>query len=371
MRFCSQICAVLIWLVWGCGPSDQKLRLNAEMLYPEESWTYADPAELGFNELQLQEAINYLRSESFEDGVEELLIIKNGSIIFQGDSTFKVHNIYSCSKSFTSTVLGLLLDQGKLTLDTRVSEIDSSLASLYPKATFRHFVTMTSGYSAVGRSRWNDENADWSWTPYTADTAHFPPGSHFEYWDEAQMTLGKLLTMVLQEPMQEFLKREMTEKMQFGDWSWLSEQEVNSIPINNGCTNVQVSAQQLARMGHLFLNEGNWNGKQLISKEWVKQATSPQVAAEIPVFAGDRAQVRGSGSYGFNWWVNSSDGLSNLPDAPMGTAYMSGFNHNVCFIIPEWDMVIVRMGDDGNPPDGKHVIWNNFLNLIGQAMVGY
>jgi len=78
--------------------------------------------------------------------------------------------------------------------------------------------------------------------------------------------------------------------------------------------------------------------------------------------------MKGSGSNDFNWWVNSPDGLSRMPDAPLGTAYLSGLNHNICCIIPEWDMVIIRMGDDKNPPEGKHVVWNTFLKKVGEAL---
>lgn len=338
------------------------------MRFPDDRWYVSTPEQYNINSEKLTEALNYLESKSFEDGIEEVLIIKNGSIIFAGDSTYKTHNIYSCSKAFTSTVLGLLIDRGKLELDSKAADFDSSLDSLYPEVTFRHFATMTSGYSGAGRSRWNDENADWSYTPYTPETPHFSPGSHFEYWDEAQMTFGKVLTKTLHEPMIDFLQRELTNKIGMEEWSWHPEQSVDGIPINNGCTNVTLNAHQLARFGHLYLNRGNWDGKQLLSKSWCEMATTNQVPLNTSVFQGDRANVKGSGSYGFNWWVNSPDGLSRMPDAPLHTAYLSGFNHNICCIIPEWDMVIIRMGDDKNPPEGKHIVWNEFLKRVGEAM---
>ena len=252
-----------IFILLSCSTSKDESRLI--MQFPEEEWSKATPAALKVNEEKLQNALAYLASKCFEDGIEEVLIIKNGQIIYEGDSTKKAHNIYSCSKGFTSTVLGLLIDQGKLGLDDPVATYDSSLLTLYPDVTFRHFTTMTSGFSAAGRSRWNDENSDWSYTPYTPEAPHFAPGTHYEYWDEAQMTFGKLLTQVINEPMRDFLKRELTDKIKMGDWTWAPEQSVNCIPINNGCTNVKVNAHQLARFGHLYLNRCNCNGKQLLS----------------------------------------------------------------------------------------------------------
>lgn len=352
-------------VIAACQPSHP-----LETIFPEQKWEISSPRAMGIDAKKLDSALAYLESKSFEDGIEEVMVIVKGRVIYQGDSIDKSHNIYSCSKGFTSTVLGLLIEQGKLGLDDYVADYLPDLKALYPKVSFRHFATMTSGFSAVGRSRWNDENADWSWTPYTPDTAHFEPGSQFEYWDEAQMTFGKALTVVLQEPMFDFLRREVTDKIGMGNWQWHPEQEVDGIPINNGCTGVNVNARQLARFGHLFLNRGNWNGQQIIASEWCEMATTKQVVASIPVFPGDRSSAKGSGSYGFNWWVNSENGLSRMPDAPLGVAYLSGLNHNICCIIPEWDMVIIRMGDDKNPPEGKYIVWNHFLKLVGNSRMG-
>ena len=350
-------------LILGCSQSQ-----TLEMTFPSTEWEIQAPEKLGVDSEKLEKALAFLASKSFQDGIDEVLVIKNGYLIYQGDSTYKSHNIYSCSKGFTSTVGGLLIDKGTINLDDPVANYLEDLASYYPKATFKHFMTMTSGYSGVGRSRWNDENADWSWTPYDPDTPHFEPGTRYEYWDEAQMTLGRALTHILQEPMKDFLQREVTDKIGMGEWQWTPEQEIDGITINNGCTGVTLNAHQLARFGHLFLNGGNWDGNQLISERWCQMATRNQVDANIPVHYGDRANARGSGSYGFNWWVNSTNGLSRMPDAPLGVAYLSGLNHNICCIIPEWNMVIIRMGDDKNPPEGKYLVWNEFLKLVGESI---
>lgn len=328
-----------------------------------------NPEAVLVDEEGLQKALEFLRSKSFADGIEEVVILKDGKLIYEGDSTRKAHNIYSCSKAFTSTILGLLIQDGVVQLDEVCANYEPVLLEQYSTVTFRHFATMTSGYSAVGRSRWNDENSDWSWTPYDPDVPHFAPGTHYEYWDEAQMMYGRVLTNILERPLKDFLTERITDPIGLGEWSWGTEQETaKGIPINNGCTGVKVNAQQLARIGQLYLNVGNWKGQQLLDSTWCKMALQNQVPAEIPVFPGDRASARGSGSYGFNWWVNSPDGLSRMPDVPLDVAYMSGLNHNVCALIPSWNMVVVRMGDDKNPPEGKYVVWNDFLKLLGEAL---
>ena len=338
---------------------------DPDKVFPSKNWIRNSPQELGVDEKVLEKALDYLASQSNSDKNEEVLIIRNGEVIFEGDSISNSHNIYSCTKGFTSLVMGLLADEGKLNLDDKVYQVIPELRHFYPNITWKHFATMTSGYSAKGISRWEAENSDWSWTPFQPDTAHFPPGTQYEYWDEAQMMFGKGLTLVAGKSMKRYLDEKVMNEIEFGDWNWGTEQDSSTnIPINNGCTGIQINAEQLARIGYLFLNEGNWNGKQLIHRNFVKDALSVQVPESLPVFEGERKSARGSGSYGFNWWVNSENGMSKMPSAPAKTAYLSGLNHNMCFVIPEWDMVIVRMGDDKNPDLPKHEVWDRFFNIL-------
>jgi hypothetical protein len=94
-------------------------------------------------------------------------------------------------------------------------------------------------------------------------------------------------------------------------------------------------------------------------------ATSAQVDNSLPAF--DSSNVRGPGAYGFNWWVNGvgPDGLRKWPSAPSGTYAALGYNNNVCLVVPEWNMVIVRLGVDGNIPDEK---WDFFLKMVSEAL---
>ena len=353
----------LVVLFFSCTEKHQNI-------FPGEEWQTNTPEEQGVNTEKMNAALEYLASKSKHNKNKEVLIVKNGYQIFAGENIDSMHNIWSCSKTFTSTVLGLLVDDGVISLDDKAANFEPLLKRLYPDITFRHFTTMTSGYSAKGRSRWNVENADWSWTVYEPEEPLFEAGKEYAYWDEAQTMFGRVLTQIIQKPMRDFLKERVTDKIGMGEWIWHPEKDLKGIPINNGCTNVIVNAKQLARWGWLFLNEGNWDGEQLISKEWVKQATSVQVPVEIPVADTDRKSTVGPGCYGFNWWVNGkkADGALKLPGAPEGVFFPSGHNNNKCLCIPQWNMVIVRMGEDGHPND-KDVVYGTFLKMMGEAIM--
>jgi CubicO group peptidase (beta-lactamase class C family) len=179
--------------------------------------------------------------------------------------------------------------------------------------------------------------------------------------------LGRILTRIAGRNLNDYLAERVYEPIGMGRVEWGPEGELDGVPIVNGCTNVQVNARQLARFGHLFLNRGRWNGVQLIPAEWVDAATSVQVPESVPVADTDRRNVEGPGAYGYNWWVNG--GARRMPAAPPRTFYASGLNHNVLFVVPEWNLVVVRMGVDGNPAFGKHNVYNGFIEKLGEAML--
>lgn len=286
----------------------------------------------------------------------------------------KVHGIWSFTKSFTSTVLGLLIDDGKCTLDRRARELVPELAQAYPEVTLRHFTTMTSGYRALGDEPQGTYLHGPSRTPFRPNPQPLftPPGSQYAYWDSAMNEFGLVLTRIAGEPLAQLFKRRIADPIGMNpkQWSWGVYATNNGVAVNGGSGNgnkhIFISAREAARFGLLFLNRGNWNGKQLISAGWVAEATRVQVPATTP-WAQPPSQIDGRGVYGCNWWVNGlkPNGQRKYPGAPGGAFWASGHNNNKCFVLPEWNMVIVRLGLDGKAPD---TVWSDFLAKVGEAI---
>ncbi|MBN1480669.1 serine hydrolase [candidate division KSB1 bacterium] len=342
-----------------------------DMIFPTSEWRIAAPESQGFDQSKMNEALTMLAGYCGKDGLEEAMLIRNGRIIFAGDSTTKVHNIWSSTKSFTSTILGLLVEDSIVSLDDLAWRYEPLLREKYPDVTLRHFATMTSGYSAVGRNRWGQNSDDWSLQPFVPNDPLFEPGTAFAYWDEAMNMFGRVLTHILAEDIQRLLRDRITDPIGMGHFGWWAEDSLNGSPIRFGSTGIDISAQQLARFGHLFLNKGNWNGHQLISAEWIERATSAQVPVTIELADTDRKSIDGRGVYGYNWWVNGvkPDGQRLMPNTPKSTFYASGFNNNMCFVVPEWNMVLVRMGMDGNPPEGKAFVYDQFFKELKKSFI--
>ncbi len=222
------------------------------VIYPETDWAFSPPAQQGVDSAGLEKAIRYLGSKCFHDSTREVVIIRNGYLIYAGDHADSVHSIWSCSKTFTSTVLGLLQDEGKVSLKDHAADYEPLLRVKYPGVTFRHFTTMTSGYDAVGTNRHHAAPmADWSATVYDPGEPFFPPGTAFAYWDEAQMMFARVLTQVVKMPLESFLKEKVTRVMGM-DWYWITEKDLDGIPVNNGCTGVNINARKPCTVGLAF-----------------------------------------------------------------------------------------------------------------------
>ena len=345
-------------------------------VFPADDWQQTLPEAQGVDSAKLKEAVSYIEKNSGSDGVKELVIIRNGYVIWEGSDIDKMHGVWSLTKSFTSTVLGLLIDDGKATLDTLAKDHVPAMAATYPDITLRHFTTMTSGYYAIGDKPRGSYKHGPSSTPFKpAPTPLFqPPGSRYAYWDSAMNQFANVLTRIADEPTETLFKRRIADPIGMNrlKWDWGDFGKVDGIVVNGGSGNgnkhMFISARELARFGHLFLNRGKWNGKQLISAAWVDAATKANVPATVPLE--ELSGADGRGVYGYNWWANGikADGKRRWPDAPLCAYSASGYNNNDMFVIPKWNMVIVRLGLDQLDFPITDAIYNTFLKKIGEAI---
>jgi CubicO group peptidase (beta-lactamase class C family) len=119
----------------------------------------------------------------------------------------------------------------------------------------------------------------------------------------------------------------------------------------------------------LFLNGGKWNDQQIVPAEWVREATRPQVPETATPANTDR-RSDGRGRYGFNWWVNgrTPEGRLAMPNSPPRAYFSAGLNHNICLVVPEWEMVLVRLGNDAQPLGGHAGALNSVLRKLAPGV---
>ncbi len=346
------------------------------MAFPGKEWEKASPESQGVDSAKLKRAMDDLAvCLADHGGVATVFIVRGGRVIWEGTESDRQNPLASATKSFTSAVFGLLIEDGKASLSTLGKDLDPALAELYPAVTLRHFATMTSGYDSAGGSyEFDRQGRGDSWNPGPPAAPIFPPGTKFRYWDDAMMQFGHLLTKAAGQPLDRIFKARIADPIGMTRWTW-AETNTPTGRVLAWTGGIHTSSRELARFGHLFLNRGNWNGRQLVSASWVDQATTVQVPASIP--NDDVPRSRGAGVYGYNWWVNgvTPDGKRLWPDAPPRAYYACGLHNNMCIVIPEWSMVIARTNGgkkDGstNTPPNVDEVWNRFMRGLAEAVGG-
>ncbi|MCP4612716.1 MAG: beta-lactamase family protein [Planctomycetes bacterium] len=353
------------------------------MVFPCEVWQIATPKSQGIDVVKLHEALDYLHTNSSGVGTDEMVIVRNGYLIWEGPSADHIHEIYSCTKTFTSTVLGLLATEGALNITDKANKYFHNLDDQYPEYTkikLDHLATMTSGYNSIMGGGWKFYEIDRSkhhkyvLSYTTPGPPLFVAGKSFKYHDPAVHILGYILTKAAGESLEQIFKKQIADQIGMKKFSWSNYGYRDSILFNNPAGTpgkdqggVYSSPRDLARYGLLYLNKGNWNGNQILDVSFVEKATSTQVPAEMETKYYDL-----TGRYGFFWWTNGirADGTRPWPSAPPKTFTAHGAGRNFIFVIPEWSLVIVRL----SPAPGGHInigavkkgVWEKFfLRLKG------
>jgi len=346
---------------------------EARMVFPGRSWAEVSPESQGVDSAKLKEAVKWLDDHSGPDGAKELVVVRRGYVIWKGPNCNAYHPIWSCTKTFTSTVLGLLVDDGKCSLDDFATQHVPALADahpLYAKIRLRHLASMSAGYRGCVRgvgpeTPWGDPMGY-----LTPQPPRYESGTACGYNDHEVFLLGHILTRLAKESLKELFKRRIADPIGMKQWDWGEVGKLdNGLALNNAAgtpftqPGIQTTACELARYGLLYLHRGNWNGRQLLSRSFISEATKNQVPVSLPNPQGADT----AGRYGFYWWTNGikRDGQRPWPAAPPNTFHAHGHSANFCFVIPEWQMVVVRTGTNpiGRIPQ-TDTLWNRFFSIL-------
>lgn len=338
-----------------------------ERVYPDRLWDTRSPESQGVDGEWLELAMRYLHRCCGVDGARGAMVIRNGYCIWRGDEVDREHDVRSCTKVVTSTVAGLLVDEGRCTMQTKACQYHEELKKDYADVELRHFASMTSGYNSVGGKYGCMVDGlhlnDGSLTPWMPREPVFAPGEYFHYHDNAMREYGDILSRIAGESLASVFKRKIADRIGMKRWYW-TDYLANDRG-NDPASAFYVSAVEFAKLGLLYLYDGNWNGEQLLSREWIRSATTSRTAG-IPDYTGKFYRgIPGCSSYGYGWWVNTGEHNDvAIPDMPAGSFHASGYNNNHMWVIPEWNMVVVRLGTDGSVSG----IYRDFFKLMKRAL---
>ena len=126
-------------------------------VFPGQAWERATPESQGLDPADLKDAIDYLHAHAGGVGADEMVVIRNGRLVWEGPAADNVHEIYSATKTFTSTVLGLLATDGLVDLDDPAVKYLPTIDDEFPQyrhVTLRQLATMTAGYDGALGDGW-------------------------------------------------------------------------------------------------------------------------------------------------------------------------------------------------------------------------
>ncbi len=334
---------------------------------PYREWERRQPEELGADTNLLNEAINFaieneidypkdlripiLQAYGREPGFRIMgpvidrggpagVIIVKGYIVASWGDIEKPDLTFSATKSYLSTVAGLAWDEGLFNVTDRVSEYvtDGTFSGAHnSKITWEHLLNQTSDWSGT-----LFEMADWADRPPRTGTPEEwqrrelrEPGTTYEYNDVRVNLLAYSLLQVMREPLPVILKERIMDQIDASttwrwngyDNSWVNIDGRMIQSVSGGAHfggGLVISTLDHARFGLLLARNGMWNGKQLISGEWIRIATKPSPA---------------NINYGYMWWLTGGETV--IEGISYNLFYASGMGGNYVVIDSEKDIVIV------------------------------
>ena len=210
--------------------------------------------------------------------------------------------VYSLSKTFTSTAVGAACDRGLLSPDDRVVDLfPDKLPETVPEnlAAMRvsHVLSMNTGHASdvMGLMSHTDDPV----RAFLAQPVEFAPGTHFVYNNGATCLLSAIVRRVTGQPLYDFLTRTVLAPIGIMGLVWNRTADA----LNEGCCGVQTTSDEIARLGRLYLHRGVWEGKRILSEEWIDAATS---------FHSDNSSngtPDWKSGYGYQIWINAREGF--------------------------------------------------------------
>ena len=295
--------------------------------------------------------------ESKLDGIHSFVLVRHGKLIAEGYwapfSADRTHLLYSHSKSFTSTAAGFLVDDGKLDLDERIVDIFPEYVPENPSRYLldmrvRDLLTMNDGQDK--EAHYNDPTGDWVKAFFNNKIPRCP-GTGFKYDSCATHVVAAIVEKKSGKKLMDFLEERFFSKLGIkGAWS-------NTSPTGVACGGwgMNMKTRDLAKFGLLYLNEGEWNGERVISRDWVRLATAKQTATDRK---GDGDWCQG---YGFQFWrcrhnCYRADGAFGqytvvMPDQDAVISITAGLSDMGKELQLVWDHLLPAMKDAPLPED--------------------
>jgi CubicO group peptidase (beta-lactamase class C family) len=286
------------------------------------------------------------------EGMHSFMLVRHGHVVAEGwwrpyDAKTR-HELYSLSKSFTSTAVGLAIAEGKMSLDDPVLKFFPDDAPANPSNNLKAMRVRDLLRMATGHQ--NEPGLAASSQPWTktflAQPVPFKPGTHFLYNTAGTYMQSAIVQKATGKTVLEYLGPRLFEPLGIENPTWGTSPQGVSL----GGYGLSIRTEDIARFGQLYLQKGDWNGRKLIPAEWVKAATSLQTAN------GSNPQSDWDQGYGYQFWR-----------CRHGAYRGDGAFGQFCIVMPEQDAVVAITSGVKDMQAVLNLVWDHLLPAMKPA----
>jgi CubicO group peptidase (beta-lactamase class C family) len=282
--------------------------------------------------------------------VHSLMLVRHGKVVAEGwwapYSRDDIHVLYSVSKSFNASAVGLAVDEGLLSVDDPIAShfTDLAPANIDPEMAamrVRDLLTMSTGHEVDSIDAMR-QRADGQWTrSFLESDVPRAPGSYFLYNSGAAYMLGALVQRVSGMTVDEYLGPRLFEPLGIDGRLWGKSAE--GVNLTDG--GLSVKTEDLAKFGLLYLQGGMWNGARVLSAEWAADATARQVST-------GNDDGNWNHGYGYQFWRSR---VGYRADGSLG---------QFSFVLPDQDIVLAITSGTNDTNGVMNRVWDNLLPAI-------
>jgi CubicO group peptidase (beta-lactamase class C family) len=348
----------IIW--FNANITDHKIFPYTEINTSDKAFQFyespeAVPFSLQLNQDQKVSLDSYLENSTTTTA---FLVIQNDSILFENYyrdyQADDISNIFSASKSITSLLVGIAFDEGLIkSIDEPITNYISELNDAAPefkKLTIKHLLNMQSGIKF--KEAYLNPFAEVTKLYYGENLLkqisklefEYQPGEVHKYQSVSTAILGILVEKVSGKELGQYLEEKVWKPMSMEHRAtWSVDDNKNRTAKAFCCLNT--TARDLAKIGRLYLNSGNWNGVQIVSKSWIEASRTPNTDNDC---------------YQYQWY-SRNDNLQK----DNSSFYALGILGQYMFVNPENDLIIVRLGEK---MDSRYMaVFNQIVNQISET----
>lgn len=305
-------------------------RQAAPDYWPTEGWREAAPADHGVDPLAL-EAVD-ARATDEVPALSALLAVRHGYLVFEryygGLEPDTPINVRSVTKSVTATLAGaallsdLLVGLGARTGDVIPHRIPEGADPRVADITLWQWLTMTSGLQWDAAGDWQRLLAAPDWVAMTLGLPVVGiPGQTYVYNTGGSHVLGVMVAEAAGMPLEEYAEEVLFGPLGItpGDWMRSPQDEVSA------GSGLEMTPRDMAKLGYLYLRDGEWDGEQIVDPDFARAATTWQSAGDA---------TGGWAGYGFQWWITSTN-------AGYPSYFALGYGGQHIYVVPALDLVVV------------------------------